>query len=464
MASPSKSRILIIDDEPGQVELLTAVLERSGRFTTLSTTDSTRALALAEAEEPDGIICDIVMPGKSGLDVTRELRARFPELPILVLTGKSGQVPAEAAYAAGATDFLGKPVQPGSLLARLTRALEDVPARKLLREATERRYDPGGIIGTHPRIQAVHRFVEQVAAVPGVPALLLGESGTGKNLVARAIHAASRGARYKFVEVNCAALPENLLEAEIFGYEKGAFTDAKKAKKGLAEVADGGTLLLDEIGTLSLTLQAKLLTFLESRKFRRVGGTEDIEVNLRILAATNADLESEVEAGRFREDLFYRLNVAQVVLPPLREIRSDIGLLAEHLVVRAAEYFGKPVPHLDQISITRLEAHHWPGNVRELRNVLERALIFSRGETLRVDPFIAAPPPPSPPPEAASPAPASPEEGAGGITLGLTLAEVEKRYIQATLEATGGDVQEAADRLGVTRKVLWSRRKKHGLL
>jgi len=456
--APTRSRVLIIDDDPAQIELLTAQLERSNRFITIGISDPHKALELVRTDTPDAIICDLVMPGMSGFDVVRAIRDDFPTLPILVLTGKTDADDADRAFDAGATDFATKPVQPGSLIARVSRALDEVPALQMLREATGRRYDPEGMLGNHPRIDEVRRFVEQVGAVPGVPALVLGESGTGKNLVARAIHAASRGAEYRFVEVNCAALPDNLLEAEIFGYEKGAFTDAKAAKRGLAEVANDGTLFLDEVGTLPLALQAKLLTFLESRRFRRVGGTEDIEVQVRIVAATNADIQSLVRSGTFREDLYYRLNVAQIVLPALREMRSDIGLLARHFIRRSAEYFGKPVPELDPTGVERLEAYDWPGNVRELRNVVERALIFSKGATLRVDPFI--PVISAPGLEAEGPA------AGGGLVFppGLTLDEVERRYIEATLADVGGEVQEAARRLGVTRKVLWTRRKKHGLL
>jgi DNA-binding NtrC family response regulator len=449
-----KHRVLLVDDDESQIELLTAQLERTGQFVTVGLTDPHRALDIARAEGPDAVICDLAMPGMSGFEVTSTLRAEFPAMPILILTGRVDQEDVERSFASGATDFVTKPVHPGTLLARLTRAIEETPAQELLHEATGRRYDPSGILGEHPRVGAVRLFVEQVGAVPGVPALVLGESGTGKNLVARAIHAASQRAQFRFVEVNCAALPDSLLEAEIFGYEKGSFTGAVRAKRGLAEVADRGTLLLDEIGTMPLGLQAKLLTFLESRTIRRVGGTEDIEVDLRIVAATNADLENQVEKGAFREDLFYRLNVARIVLPPLRDIRSDIGLLARHFVRRSAEYFGKPVPELDGEAIERLEGYDWPGNVRELRNVIERALIFSTGPTLRIPPFVAP-----------SATPASPvDDGDLRLPLGLSLEEVERRYIEATLEEVDGEVQEAARRLGVTRKVLWSRRKKHGLL
>ncbi len=456
MSSSLKYRVLLVDDEPDQLALLSAQLERSGFFVTLSTGDAHEALALAREEEPDAVVTDLVMPGMSGLELTRALRRVFSAMPILVLTGKGDEEDAESAYEAGATDFTTKPVEPSTLVARLRRAIDEVPSRKFLLAAAERHFNAHGIIGSHPRLNEVRHFIDQVAEVPGVPALVLGESGTGKNLVARAIHAASQSAKYRFVEVNCAALPENLLEAEIFGYEKGAFTDAKKAKRGLAELADGGTLFLDEIGLLYPSLQAKLLTFLESRTFRRVGGTEDIHVGERIVAATNIDLPGAVEAGRFREDLYYRLNVAQVTLPPLRDIRSDIETLARHFVRQAADYFGKPVPEMDAESIDRLRAYDWPGNVRELRNVIERALIFSSGRTLTVVPPTAG---------AAGSAPPVVPEGGNGVSMprGLTLEEVERRYIQATLEETGGRVQEAADSLGVSRKVLWMRRKKLGL-
>jgi two-component system response regulator AtoC len=455
--SRTGSRVLLIDDDPAQIEVLTVQLERSGRFTTVSTTDPRQALDLVRSEAPEAVICDLVMPEMSGFDVIRGIRAEFPSLPVLVLTGKAHGGDAERAYEAGATDFVTKPVEPGSFIARLTRALEDVPARELLQETAGRRYDPNGILGDHPRIKEVRRFVEQVAGVPGVPALVLGESGTGKNLVARAIHAASRGAQYRFVEVNCAALPDNLLEAEIFGYEKGAFTDARAAKRGLAEVANDGTLFLDEVGAMPLALQAKLLTFLESRRLRRVGGTDDIEVRVRIIAATNADIQEQVRAGAFREDLFYRLNVAQITLPALRDIQSDVGALARHFVRSSAEYFGKPVPSLDAQGVARLEAYDWPGNVRELRNVIERALIFSRGDVLRVGPFV-----PAPAGERIGEAPGS--DGGLALPMGLSLDEVERRYIEATLAAVDGEVQEAARRLGITRKVLWMRRRKHGLI
>jgi two-component system, NtrC family, response regulator AtoC len=268
--------------------------------------------------------------------------------------------------------------------------------------------------------------------------------------VARAIHGASLQSTHRFVEVNCAAIPGSLLEAELFGYEKGAFTDARQTKKGLVEVADGGTLFLDEIGSMPLELQAKLLTFLESRAFRRIGSTVDQTVAVRVIAATNVDLAAEARTGRFREDLYYRLNVAAQVLPPLRLIRSDIPAIARQFVKRAAEYFSKPVPEIDAAGDARLQRYDWPGNARELRNVIERSMIFSRTAVLEI-------------PELSPVGANAAEASLLPVPRGLTLEEVERLYIEATLLEVGGSVNEAARRLGVSRKVLWQRRKRHGI-
>ncbi|MEQ8329488.1 MAG: sigma-54 dependent transcriptional regulator [Longimicrobiales bacterium] len=465
--APKRHTVLIIDDDPGQLALLAAQLERRGHFRTQTTTSPTEGLSLAEELAPDLVICDVSMPGMDGLEVTRRLKSRYPALPVIILTGLDREGGAEAAYAAGATDFAAKPLEGAPLVARVEHALQDSPQREHLLEVARRERSDQLILGAHPRIEAVRQFIHNVASVPRVPALILGESGTGKNLVSRAIHGASEGAPYRFVEVNCAALPANLLEAELFGYEKGAFTDARQAKQGLVEVAAGGTLMLDEIGTLPLELQAKLLTFLESRHFRRVGGTDDREVQLRIVAATNADLESDVQAGRFREDLYYRLNVAQVTLPPLRDIRSDIPQLVEYFVARTAGYYGRTIPRVAPRSLTPLQLHDWPGNVRELRNVIERAMIFAKGDELAIpDPARAFGTPGAGSEDGApgSGTDASAGPGSPAIPLGLTLEEVERRYIEATLDACDGQVAVAAERLGVTRKVLWMRRKKLGIL
>ena len=469
---PRQPTILLVDDDRSQLALLTAVLERGHRYRTVASESPLEGLELARAEAPDLTVCDVNMPEMDGIELTRILRSEFPSMPIIVLTGVEDPETGDAAYAAGATDFAVKPLEPPLLLSRIAHALREAPARELAREATRSR-TTAQILGNHPKVQQLRVFVSNVASAPGIACLLLGESGTGKNLAARAIHGATDDDEGRFVEVNCAALPANLLEAELFGYEKGAFTDARKAKQGLVEVASGGTLFLDEIGTLSMEMQAKLLTFLESRTFRRVGGTTDREVELRVVAATNADLPTEIAAGRFREDLYYRLNVAHFVLPPLREIRSDIPELARAFVARAADYFRKPKPRIHDESLGQLLEYDWPGNARELRNVVERALIFSRGDTLRLDVPVSGPggqirgPGGAAPDPAAEPGQPASESGTDAhltLPLGLTLEEVERRYIRATLDALDGQVAEAADGLGVTRKVLWSRRKKLGIL
>jgi DNA-binding NtrC family response regulator len=446
--------VFIIDDDADQVALVTAQIERGRRFATKGFTRPESAIEEIRADPPDAVVCDLVMPGMDGIAFVRRVREIDHSLPIIIATARGTEGDAERALEAGATDFVTKPIEPRALETRIRRALEQAPREELLQSFTQAKFDPHAIIGRHPLIEEVREFIENVGSVPQVSSLLLGESGTGKNLVARAIHAASKAAGHRFVEVNCAALPANLLEAELFGHEKGAFTDAKQAKKGLVEVADGGTLFLDEIGSMPLELQAKLLTFLESRTFRRIGATREQGVTLRVVAATNTDLVGEVARGGFREDLYYRLNVASQTLPPLRAIRSDIPEIARHFTKRAAEYFAKPLPQIEPESEERLQRYDWPGNARELRNVIERSMIFSRGPQLKIvelQPFAAAAPAPS---------------AVDGLVIpnGLTLDEVEARYIDETLARLGGNVTAAAEQLGVSRKVLWQRRKRHGLL
>jgi two-component system, NtrC family, response regulator AtoC len=442
--------VFIIDDDADQLALVTAQLERGRRFVTKGFTRAEEALDEARSEPPDAVVCDLVMPGLDGVGFTRRLREANRTLPVIIVTARGTEGDAERALEAGANDFVTKPIEPKQLETRIRRAMDQVPAQELLSAVAQAKFDRHGIVGAHPLVQQVRDFVDQVGAVPNVTALLLGESGTGKNMVARAIHGASPQASQRFVEINCAAIPGTLLEAELFGYEKGAFTDARAVKRGLVEVADGGTLFLDEIGSMPLELQAKILSFLEGRTFRRIGATRESGVSVRVIAATNVDLLAEVRAGRFREDLYYRLNVASVVLPPLRAIRSDIPAIARHFVKRAAEYFAKPVPEIDPSSLERLQRHDWPGNARELRNVIERSMIFSRGPLLNVA-------------ELAPPIPAAAPAHAVTLPRGLTLDEVEKLYIEATLKELGGSVTAAARQLGVSRKVLWQRRKRHGI-
>jgi DNA-binding NtrC family response regulator len=452
-------KVYILDDDLVHAKLVAANLG-PGRLRT-QVFDRPHALLARHAEEPaDAVITDLVMPDLDGVEVTRRLRRADRHLPIFVLTGHADVATAIEALKAGATEYLTKPVNIDELTTLLTRAFAERPLLEegaSLEQARGAQFSVQAILGGHPKVEGVRAFVRKMAAIPRPTVLLLGESGTGKNLVAHAIHYSSPHSVGRFVEINCSALPPSLLEAELFGYKKGAFTDAREAKRGLIEVADGGTLFLDEIAELGPELQAKLLNVLESWRFRRLGGTDEIEVALRLVTATNRDLEAQVKEGRFRADLYYRITVAAVTLPPLRDIKSDLPLFTDHFRDTFNREFKKRVESVDPAALAALHAWDWPGNVRELRNVIERAMIFSDGPTLKT---------------ADLPPLGRLDRGARGksrpdrfqLPRGLSLAEAEREYIRHTLEDTGGDIQRAAEILGISRKNLWEKRKKYGLL
>ncbi len=454
-------KVYVVDDDRTHSKLLAANLGRPGQIRVEIFEQAEPLYARCQEEPPDAVITDLLMPGTSGIEVARTLRQRDPHLPIFVLTGHGDIESAVEALKAGATEYLTKPANINELQTLLTRAFKDRP---LLEEATtleqvrKEEFSVGAILGQHARVEELREFVRRIAGIPRATVLLLGESGTGKNLVAKAIHYSSPHTEGRFVEVNCAALPSQLLESELFGHQKGAFTDAKESKRGLIEIADGGTLFLDEIGDISADLQAKLLNFLESRRFRRVGGTEELEVNVRVITATNRDLERLVKDGKFRADLYYRISVAVQGLPPLRDIRDDIPLLANHFREIFNREFGREVRSIAPNAMKALRGWEWPGNVRELRNVLERAMIFAEGSVLEAAHLPAF---------GAGMAAATPH-GVNGdaypIPKNLTLADVEKAYIQATLAACGNHIQQAAEILGISRKNLWEKRKRYGLL
>jgi DNA-binding NtrC family response regulator len=453
-------KVYILDDDLTYAKLLAANLGKAGRFRN-EVFDNHQAMFDRRAEEPpDAVITDLVMPGVSGIEVTRRLRQSDPHLPIFVLTAHADLETAIEALKAGANEYLTKPVNMEELTTLLNRALEDRPLREeaaSIQKVRQEEFSLRAILGEHALIEEVRGFVRRVAEIPRPTVLLLGESGTGKNLVARTIHYSSPHSAGRFVEINCSALPSQLLEAELFGYQKGAFTDARESKRGLIEVADTGTLFLDEIGDLSKELQAKLLNFLESRRFRRLGGTEEIEVSQRIITATNRDLEALVKKGEFRTDLYYRISVATHELPPLRDIKSDLPLLAEHFRDMFNREFRKQVESINPDALTILEAWEWPGNVRELRNVIERAMIFADGPELTPDDL----------PELGALDVAEPDDiraDAFQVPRGLSLADAEKEYIRRTLDACDGSIQRAAEMLGISRKNLWEKRKKYGLL
>jgi two-component system response regulator AtoC len=453
-------KIYILDDDVVHAKLVAANLGPGARFR-CTVFERPEALLARQAEHPaDAVITDLVMADLDGVEVTRRLRTADPHLPIFILTGHADIATAIEAVKAGATEYLTKPVNMDELTTFLERALKERPLLEegaSLEQARGEQFSVRAILGQHPKVEQVREFVSRIAAIPRPTVLLLGESGTGKNLVARAIHYSSPHSVGRFVEINCSALPASLLEAELFGYQKGAFTDAREAKRGLIEVADGGTLFLDEIAELSPELQAKLLNVLESRRFRRLGGTEELEVGLRLVTATNRELGQLVEAGRFRSDLFYRITVATITLPPLREITSDIPLLADHFRQLYSQEFKKRVDAIEPAALRALEAWRWPGNVRELRNVIERAMMFSDGPAVRLSDL-----PPLGERERTAPADSRPDHFS--LPAGLSLADAEREYIRCTLDGTGGSIQKAAEILGISRKNLWEKRKKYGLL
>ncbi len=448
----------IVDDDLDFARLVAANLGRTGEFRSAVFGDPQEFLERYSHDLPDAVIADLRMPGLDGLELTRMLRKRAPYLPILLLTGY-GDIPAAIeALKAGATEFLTKPPNVLELAALLRRA---VAQRPLLEDAAvvtaQRRqaFTSQAILGTHPLIEETRAFIDRLAAVPSATVLLLGESGTGKNLAAAAIHYQSHLGDRRLVEFNCSAVPAQLLESELFGYVKGAFTGAAQTKRGLVEIASGGTLFLDEIGDLAMEIQAKLLNFLESRTFRRLGGTQELQVGLRLITATSQDLDRLIREGRFRPELAYRIRVACHTMPALREIRSDIPLLAEHFRQLFSRQFRKDVTSISAEALDALMAWDWPGNVRELRNAVERGVIFTtRSEVRRQDlPRL-------------EPAAFGGSEAATDcirIPRGLSLSDAEREYIRQTLRLCGGNIQRTAEVLGITRKNLWEKRRKYAL-
>lgn len=444
--------LLIVDDDLLYGRLLKANLDRPGRLRAEVVESGERALDYLATNPVQAVLTDLTMPGIGGIELVRQIRETDPLLPVLIMTADGTIERAVEGIRAGATDFLPKPINVTALMALIERAVAERPLREEMaeRQAQRAALSAGHVVfGGHPTLDAVRQFALQLATAPDARVLITGESGTGKSLLARAIHDLS-AVRGRFVEVNCAALPPQLLESELFGHEKGAFTDAKTLKRGLVESAEGGTLLLDEIGTMPLDLQAKLLLFLETREIRRVGGTQPIRIQTRVIAATNEDLRQRARDREFRQDLLYRLDVASVEMPPLREMPEVIPELAERFARAIAADLGRPVPPLTPESFAQLASYPWPGNARELRNAVERALIFASGGPLRVLPPKADPEtPPSGP----------------GVTLeyGLTLEEVERCYLRAVLGENSRELGELAADLGISRKTLWEKRRRYAL-
>jgi DNA-binding NtrC family response regulator len=449
MAEPF--RILVVDDEPAQRELVAGFLRKQG-FEVALAGDGTDALGRFTREPFDLVLTDQRMPGLSGLELLDALRAVTPEAAVIVMTAYGTIETAVAAIKAGAADYLTKPLNLDELLHRIRTVRERqrlVAENRELRLALSERHRVEGIIGESGRMQEVLSLVHRVAGSEAT-VLIQGESGTGKELIAQAIHYASPRASGPLVKVNCAALPESLLESELFGHEKGAFTGAVAARQGRFELAHGGTLFLDEIGDLPLHLQVKLLRVLQAREFERVGASRPITVNVRLIAATHRDLAALVKAGRFRDDLYYRINVVTIVVPPLRERREDIPPLIDHFVRTFAEGNRKPIAGLTREARDLLLRYDYPGNVRELENLIERAVVLTRDDVIG----------PADLPLTLQDATTEPAEPAG---LTVAVEALERGMIREALARADGIQTRAAEALGISERVLRYKLRKYGL-
>jgi len=452
-----RKRILVVDDDPSDLDVIAESLEREG-YDVAKAESGKEALRLIESENFNLIITDLKLPDIDGMEILRRAKAEIPHVQVIVLTGYGTIEGAVEAMRSGAFHFLQKPVDIVILRETVKRALEkqELELRNIyLMEQAQERYRFENLIGKSKAMQEIFRQIRRVAPTRA-NVLIIGETGTGKELIARAIHQHSPRRDKPFVAVNCAAIPKELLESELFGHEKGAFTGAVRQKAGYFELADGGTLFLDEIGDMSPDLQAKLLRAIETKEFWRVGGTRPIEVDVRIIAATNRDLEEAVRKGEFREDLYYRLKVFTIRVPPLRERREDIPLLVQHFIKEICEQNGMEPLKITREAMDKLINYDWPGNVRELRNVIESAVITATSDTIDVDDL--------------------PEEIRGGgrraeeeddsridVRVGMSMDEIEKEAIRKTLQMTGGNKTKAANILKIGLRTLYRKIKQYGL-
>ena len=444
-------KILVVDDEPAQRELVSGFLARHG-FEVLSAGDGREALERFRAEPVDLILTDQKMSGFSGLQLLEAARAVTPEIAVIVMTAYGTIEHAVAAIKAGASDYLTKPLNLDELLHRIGQVRDRqrlVGENRELRAALQERHRVEGVIGESGRMQEALSLVRRVAASDAT-VLIRGESGTGKELIAKAIHYASRRAEGPLVRINCAALPEGLLESELFGHEKGAFTGAHAMRRGRFELAHGGSLFLDEIGDLPPHLQVKLLRVLQEREIERVGSSHPIQVDVRLLAATHCDLEALLKEGRFRDDLYYRINVVTISVPPLRERREDIPLLLDHFLSRFARENGKTIRGLTREARETLLRYDYPGNVRELENVVERAVVLTRDEVIGLADLPLAVREPEP----------DTGEAAG---LPAAVEGLERRMIREALARADGIQTRAAELLGISERVLRYKLRKYGL-
>jgi DNA-binding NtrC family response regulator len=455
-----RAHILVVDDEPNVRKVLGALLEQAGYVTTRAA-NAEEALALVRAQDPDVVISDLKMPGMDGLGLLRKLKEVFPEIPVILLTAHGTIEAAVEAMKHGALDFLTKPFEKDRVLEVVAKGLGQSGCSRLEFQGP---FSPDalcGMIGRSAAMADLRRLVERLAPSPST-VLIAGETGTGKELVAEALHRLSPRAGRPFIKINCGALPDTLVEAELFGYESGAFTGALRAKPGRFELAHGGTLFLDEIGELPTAAQVKLLRVLQDGVVDRIGATQPHRIDVRLIAATNRDLEQDARDGAFRQDLLFRIRVVEIRVPPLRDRLDDIPLLVDFFLAKHSKRLHHPRPEVTPDTIASLAARSWTGNVRELENAVERAMLLAEGPSLSpadlgiLDAASAA--------AAGSPSPtdSSPSTGIKGAARAAAAA-AERRMIRAAMESTGGNVTQAAERLGLSRRGLQLKLKELGL-
>ncbi len=460
-SSSSSHRVLVVDDDNEVRDLLKDLLNEAG-YTTILASTSAEALDVVadEKKRPQLVLMDVQLPDRDGLAVLKQLRREHDELEVIVMTAFGGSSTAIQAMEHGAYDYVTKPFEVNDLLATLKRVFEHVDLStevsalrlELGKSAAERER----IVGSSKPMLEVFKLIGKVASSDAT-VLITGESGTGKELVAEALHRASVRNPHPLVKVSCAALPETLLETELFGHEKGSFTGAMAMRKGRFETANQGTIFLDEIGEMTLATQTKLLRILQEREFERIGSNTPIKVDIRVITATNRDLVAEVEGGRFREDLYYRLNVIHIDMPPLRERRDDIPALVEHFLVKYRHAPGAIPTTVSEDALAQLVEHDWPGNVRELENTIERAVVLSRGNPITVEHLAFT----------ELPGPNSNGKGRnGGRGKGMfkeRVGELERQLIVEALDRANGNRTKAAEELGIYRRLLYDKIREYGL-
>lgn len=450
--------IFVVDDEIDICNMLKSVLEDTADWEVHTFQSAIEVLKYLDKKQPDVIISDYYMPEMNGLELLAELNQQIPETEFIMITGYGDQETAIAAMEAGAYDYLKKPLNLKELQLVLERAVKSKKMEEKLSylyNQQRKLFGYGELIGRSPEMQRVFKTVRMVSESAETPVVIRGETGTGKELVARAIHDSGKRKQENFVEVNCAAIPNTLLETELFGHEEGAFTDARKSKRGLLEVASGGTFFLDELASMHPSVQVKLLKAIEEKKIRRVGGVKDIPVDVRIIASTSHALEELIEEGTFREDLYYRLNVISIELPPLRERGDDILLLAEHFIEQFNEEFNYDVKGLTGEATKVLLQHDWPGNVRELRNLIERAVLLKKSGEIDTHHLTLIP--------SSLDIAKNPQTLERRVYIpegGIDFEQLEKKYLETALKRTHGNKSKAAKLLGMSRSTFRYRLKK----